>query len=146
MSIQTIKNGIKTNLDALVTSSVLGSAVITDIKRDPLAADFPAYPCAILMPPSTESEILDNRTLVRSYTFNVMIIVQAENLSSNTELEEMIEDVLDKFDNDPTLGGTANAGIPPTSSAPEPFQHNGRDLIMTIITITAKETIDLTFS
>lgn len=146
MAIQTIKNNIKTNLDELVTSGVLGSAIITDIKRDPLAADFPIFPCAILMPPALESAVLDNRSVLRTYIFDIMIIVNAENLASTTELEEMIEDVVDKFDNDPTLGGAARGGVLPVTSSPQPFQHNGKDLIMVVIQIQAKADITLTFS
>lgn len=146
MSIQTIKNNIKTNLDALVTDTVLGAAISADIRRDPLAADFPAFPCAVLMPPGVESEVLDNRSVTRTYTFDVMVVVNAENLESTTQVEEMTEDILDKFDNDPTLGGSALGGVLPVSSAPVPFQHNGKDLIVVVVQIQAKEVVNLSFS
>lgn len=44
MSAVTIKEAIKANLDALVEDEVLGGATITDIKKDPLAADIPTWP------------------------------------------------------------------------------------------------------
>lgn len=144
--IQDIKNAIKTNLDALVTDTVLAGATITDIRKDPLAADIPTFPHAFLMPPAVESEVLDNRTVLRTYTFGVMIVFNAENLTSTTELEENIESVLSKFDNDPTLGGTALGGVLPVSSAPQPFQHAGRDLIMAVVEIKAKEPVSLSFA
>ena len=143
--IQTIKNAIKSNLDALVTDTVIAGATITDIRKDPLAADIPTFPHAFLMPPSVESEVLDNRTIIRIYTFGIMILFNAENLASTTQLEEKIESVLSKFDNDPTLGGTAMGGMLPVSSAPAPFQHSGRDLIMVVVEIKAKEIVTLTF-
>ena len=146
MSISTIKTALKTNLDALVTSTVLGGATITDIKKDPLSVDISTYPHAFLMPPAVESETLDNRTNLRTYTFDIMVLFKAVNLASTTALETAIESILSKFDNDPTLGGTALGGVLPVSSAPEPFQHNGQDLIMVIIQIQAKETVSLTFS
>lgn len=146
MSISTIKQNIKVNLDALVTANVLGGATITDIKKDPLNADVSSYPHAFLMPPAVESEVLDNRTNLRSYTFDIMVLFKAVNLSSTTALETAIESILSKFDNDPTLGGSAMGGVLPVSSAPEPFQHNGQDLIMVVIQIQAKETVTLTFS
>jgi hypothetical protein len=146
MSISTIKANIKTNLDELVTSAVLGGATTTDIKKSPLSADIPSFPHAFLMPPSSEDNTSDNRTNVRTYNFDIMILVNAENLASTTELETMIESILNKFANDPTLGGSALAGALPVSSAPEPFQHNGKDLIMAIVTIQAKELVTLTFS
>lgn len=144
--IQDIKNAIKTNLDALVTGAKLGGATITDIKKGPFTDDVATYPHAFVMPPAVESEVLDNRTNTRTYTFVVMIIFQAENLLSTTELEETIEAVLNKFDNDPTLGGTALGGLLPVSSAPTPFQHGGKDLIMVEVEIRAKENVSLSFS
>jgi hypothetical protein len=146
MSIATIKEAIKTNLDALVTDSVLAGATISDIKRNPLDENIAPFPHAIIMPPSMESGVLDNRTVLRTYTFDVMVLFQAEDLESTTQLEETIEDIVSKFDNDPTLGGTALGGILPISSAPEPFQHGGKDKIMVIIQIEAKEPVTLTFA
>ena len=146
MSIATIKTAIKTNLDELVTVVVLSGATITDIKTDPLNADIGTYPHAFLMPPSVSSEINDNRHLVRTYTFDIMILFKAENLQSTTQLETAIEAVLSKFDNDPTLGGTAIGGILPVSSTPEPFQHQQKQLIMVVVQIEAKELVPLTFS
>lgn len=146
MSIVSIKNNIKAKLDALVTDTVLGGATITDIKKDPLAADIPSFPHAYLMPPAVESEVLDNRTIIRTYSFAIMVLFNAENLSSTTELESKIESMLSKFDNDPDLGGTAMGGILPVSSAPQPFQHGGKDLIMVFLEIQAKEVVSLTFA
>lgn len=145
MSAPTIKAAIKTNLDALVTSAVLGGATTSDLKKDPLAADIPSFPHAFLMPPSIESEALDNRTNIRTYIFDIMILWNAENIASATAVETDIEAILNKFDNDPTLGGTAMAGYLPVSLAPQPFQHGGKDLIMAVVQIQAKQHVTLTF-
>lgn len=146
MSINTIKNAIKSNLDELVTDTVLGGATITSIKKSPLSSDVATYPHAFLMPPAVESEVLDNRTIIRAYSFDIMVLFQAEDVSDTADLEIKIESMLSKFDNDPTLGGTALAGVLPVSSSPEPFQHNGRDLIMVVLQIQAKEPVSLSFS
>lgn len=146
MSIKTIKENIKLNLDALVTSGVLAGATITDIKKNPLQADTPNYPHAYLMPPATTSDVLDNRSVTREHSFDILILENAENIATTTEIEEMIEDILSKFDNDPTLQGSALGGVLPVSSAPAPFNHGGKDLIMFTIEIKAKELVDLTFA
>ena len=146
MSSVDIKNAVKAVLDTLVNDVVLASASITDIKRDPLAADFPSFPHACVMPPAIESEPLDNRSNVRTYTYDVMVLFNAENLADATALEETVEAILDKFDNNPTLSGTAMAGVLPVSSAPQPFQHNGRDMIMVVVQIQAKQHVSLTFN
>lgn len=144
--ISSIKEAIKSNLDDLVTAEVLSGATQSDTKLDPLNADVATYPHAFLMPPAVESEASDNRTNIRTYSFDILVIFQAEDLASTTELEEKIEAVLNKFDNDPTLGGTCQGGVLPVSSAPEPYQHGGKDLIIAMVQIQAKEFVTLTFA
>ena len=144
--ISTIKNAIDAKLQALVVANTLGAATITDIRKDPLAEDIPGDPHAFLMPPAVEGVIEDNRTIIRTYTFDIMIVFKALNLTGTSQVESTIEAVLEDFDNDPTLGGTCMAGIPPTSSAPAPIQHAGQDLIIAIIQVQAKEVVELTFS
>jgi len=146
MSAITIKQAIKTDLDALVTDGTLAAADISDLKKDPLGADIPGFPYAILMPPSIESSALDNRSLARSYVYEIMIVWKAENIEDATTVENDLEAILGKFDNDPTLGGTALGGILPVSLSPQPIQHAGRDLIMAIVQIKAKDFVQLTFS
>ncbi len=40
---------------------------------------------------------------------------------------------MNKFDNSPTLEGTALGGMSPLTSAPVPYQHNGKDLIVVMV-------------
>jgi hypothetical protein len=145
MSATTVKNAIKANLDALVTAGTLGAAETSDLKKDPLA-EIPGYPYAALMPPSIESMTNDNRSNLRAYVYEIMIIWKAENITDATTVENDLEAVLKKFDNDPTLDGTALGGVQPVSLSPQPIQHAGRDLIMAVVQIKAKEVVQLTFS
>lgn len=144
MSISTIKQQIKTKLDTLVSANVLAQATITDIRKNYLDTLGP-YPHAHLMPPALESAVIDNRTNERTYTFDIAVYFKAENLTSTDEVEQKVESIITAFDNDPTLGGTALAGVLPVSSSPEPFQHNGQDLILVVVRIVAKEIVTLTF-
>lgn len=146
MSAVTIKQAIKTKLDALVTAGTLAGATITDLKKDPLAADIPSYPHAFLMPPSIEAEPLDNRTNTRTYVYDVMIIWKAENITDATTVEDDIETIMNAFDNDPTLSGAAMGGMAPVAMAPQPFQHKNGALIMGVIQVQAKQHVTLTFS
>jgi hypothetical protein len=145
MSISSIKTQVKVILDTLVTDSVLAGATNTDIRKDPLSADIAVYPHAFLMPPSIESEAVDNRTVDRTYVFDIMVLFQAEDIAGTDDLEVKVEAMLDKFDNNPTCNGTALGGMSPAASAPEPFQHGGRDLIMVVLQIKAKDLVTLTF-
>ena len=146
MSISTIKAAIKTNLDELVVSEVLAGASVGEMKINPLDADIAAYPHAFLMPPSVQSEVLDNRTVTRTYTFTILTLFKGEDLEETADLETKIESVLSKFDNDPTLSGTALGGVLPVSSAPEPFQHNHTQLVAVEFNIEAKEVVSLSFA
>lgn len=145
MSASSIKNAILSNLDALVTAGVLAGATITDIRKDPLASDIPNYPHAFLMPPSIESEALDNRTNIRTYTYDIMVVWNAIDIEDAVTIEDDIEAILSVFDNDPTLGGTAMGGVLPVSSAPQPIQHAGKDLIVAAVQVQAKQHVGLTF-
>ncbi|MCR2833479.1 hypothetical protein [Parerythrobacter lacustris] len=145
MSATAIKEAIKANLDELVTAETLSGCSTSDLKKDPLAGDIPAFPWAFLMPPSIESEALDNRTNLRTYNYDIMILWNAEDVEDATTVEEGMEAVMQEFDNDPTLSGTAMGGVLPVSSAPQPFQHSGRDLIMAVVQIQAKQHVSLSF-
>jgi hypothetical protein len=146
MSIATIKAQAKVLLDELVTATVLNGASTSDIKTDPLNSNVGNYPHAFLMPPSVESEVLDNRTIIRTYTFDILVLFNAQNITGSDDVETAIESILDKFDNNPTLNGSALGGILPVSSAPAPFQHNGKDLILVVVRVQAKELVTLTFA
>ncbi len=145
MSIATIKANIKTILDELVTDTVIAGASVSDIRTDPLSADVSTFPHAFLMPPAVESEVLDNVNIVRTYTFDIVVLFKAENVTGTSEVEEATEDMLMKFDCNPTLGGSSLGGMLPVSSAPVPGQHNSMQLIMVVLQIQAKEVVMLTY-
>jgi len=146
MSLSTVKSAVKTKLDTLVTDGVIANAVISDTKLDPLSMEVGHYPVGIVMPPAVESEVLDNVNITRTYVFDLVFIFNAEDLDSTNELEGKIENILNAFDNDPTMSGAANAGVLPVTSAPEPFQHGGKDMVMLVVNLRASETILLSFS
>jgi len=143
--IKTIKDAIKTQLDALVTAGKLAGCEQTDMRVDPLGGEIPLTPYAYIMPPSTESESVDNRTLLRKYRFDIMVVVKGENVNTNTYLEELIENLLNQFDNVPTLNGAADGAVEPVTSTPEPLTHKNGSLVVFFITLIAHKTKTLTF-
>jgi hypothetical protein len=145
MSIATIKQNIKTLFDELVTADVLASCSVSDLKTDPLNADLNSFPHAFIMPPSVESEVNDNRNNIRTYTFDVLVIFNAENITGSDTVETTTESILSKFDNNPTMLGAALGGVLPVSSAPAPYQSNAKDMILVVVRIQAKELVSLTF-
>jgi len=141
----TIKAAIKTNLDALKTAGTLGEVISDDFTFDPIQRDVGAYPVALINTPSIASEAYTNRDNIRTYTFDVVVIQKAENVSSATEIETLIEAILDSFDNDPTLGGAADGAIEPTASAPAASTTADQTYIWFTVQVRAKASIQLTF-
>lgn len=145
-TLQDVKNAIKTTLDTLTTAT-LKEVIISDIRKDPLDHEIAEYPVAFIMPPAMEtSDRLDNRTVARIYTFVIQVYMQAEDISGTSDVEDLIETIIDILDNNITLGGKAIGGVQPITTAPEPFQHNnGKDLIVFDVIIKAKALETLTF-
>jgi hypothetical protein len=144
-SLQIIKTAIKTELDALVTANVLKGCASIDMRKDPLAGDIPATPYAYLMPPSTSSVVVDNRTLLRTYQFDIMVVVKGEKVNTDHYIEDLIEAMLNQFDNEPTLNGAADGAVEPTSSAPNAVQHKNGSLTVFFVQLKANKTETLTY-
>lgn len=140
-----IKNQIKVNLDALVTAGKLGSVLMDDFRDDLLNRDIPTYPCAILTTPAIESMTETNRDNLRTHIFQILVMQKGENVASATDVEDLIENILNQFDNDPTLGGKASGGVEPSSSTPEAITTGDRTYIVFTVTLKAKALKSLTF-
>lgn len=145
-TIQTAKNKIVTMLQTLERAETLREVVVQDLKKDPLSRDFASYPVAVITPPSLDqSEVLDNRSNVRTYQFAIVVLMKPENFDTTTDVENLQETIINLFDNDPTLSGNADAGLEPAFSRPYPLNHAGRDLVFFEIYLRVKIRKDLTF-
>jgi len=149
-TLNTVKNRIKTILDNLKTDGVLGDVQMDDFKKSVFARDVPAYPVAILTTPAIESAADTNRSNLRTYTFDVLVLSRAEDVTDSAEIEDLIENILNEFDNDPTLKagsatGIADGGLEPSASSPEAVSSGERSYIAFTVTLRARATRDLTF-
>ena len=130
----------------LTTKLQLGSLTLADIKRDPLDTDIQRYPAAFIMPPAIQTtEWLDNRTVQRELTFTIMVIQKMDNINTTSEIEDLMQAMLDVIDNSISFDDVAQAGVLPTSSFPEPFIHNGRSYVIFDIIIKARVLQTLTY-
>jgi len=113
----TVKNAIKAKLDSLVPAT-LKEVQMDDFKvSDIFDRDIGAYPAAILVSPNIDrSEVITNKDNIIEFTYEVIIIQKADDVTSTTQLEELRGTVFRTFDNDPTLGGAADAGVEPSIS------------------------------
>lgn len=140
-----IKKEIKAVLDRLVLSQVLRDVQVDDFREDPFARDFVAYPTAIVMTPSISASTETNRDNIRTYTYDVVIVEKAENVTSSDQIEELAELLLDAFDNSGRLAGLANAGLEPSATSPEAISvSSGRTYIGFMIRVAAKALVTLT--
>ena len=136
--ITNIKNAIKTKLDGLVTAGKLGEVQMDDFKLGVFDRDYGKFPVAILTTPSIEGGYLTNRDNLRTHTYEIIVIQKGENIESATDIEDLIETILDAFDNDFTLNGIADGGVEPSSSTPQAVTSRGKSLVAFSVILKAK--------
>jgi len=132
----TLRNKIKAKLDTLVTSNDLSLVLNRSFKHHPLAdPNLVKFPAAIVQPPSFESTELDTATNERTYTFDIVIVMKGDDISDIDAVETLAETIANAFDDDHTLGGTAQGGVSPAVSPIEQDEFNGKQLVMFVVTI-----------
>lgn len=142
----TIKNAIKTELDALARAAALGEVVMDDFKISNIFdRDYGKFPAAVLTSPTIEADTLTNRENVRTYTFEIVVIMRAEEVGSVTQLEDLRDQIMNQFDHKPTLGGAADAGVEPALSPAEAITDRSRSFIVFSVILKAKAVKALTF-
>ncbi len=143
-----IKTAIKAHLDYLASTpvAVLSEVQVDDFKVGLLERDIAAYPCAILTTPAIESGAETNRDNARTYTYEILVITKQELVASANVIEDLAEAILNRFDNDPTLGGKADAGLEPAVSQPQAAIARGKGVIYFSVILRAKKVITLTFT
>jgi hypothetical protein len=130
-----IKNAIQGHLAALKTAGTIGGYLVQDFRENLLDQDFPAYPCAVLLPPAIDSEPSTNDSNLRTYSFDIVFVVKKDDIGSGTYIEDLIEAVLDEFDSDVTLGGAADGGSPPGSSVPDEVTAASQTYVVFVVTL-----------
>ena len=119
---QAIKNAIVNDLQGLVQSGVLNSYVVDNGSKQNIADyDFPGFPAAVVSAVNVpSSDYADTATNLREYEWFVMVVTTFDNIpkSNPSYIEYLIDSVLNAFDLDVTLQGTANGGLAATTLAP----------------------------
>jgi hypothetical protein len=136
MTASTLRNKIKAKLDTLVTSGDLSLVLNRSFKHHPLAdPNLVKFPAAIVQPPSFESTELDQAANERTYTFDIVIVMKGDDISSIDAIENLAETISNAFDDDFTLDGAAQGGVSPAVSPIEQDEFNGKQLVMFVVTI-----------
>ena len=135
-----IKAQIKARLDELKIAGTLAEVQEDDLQNSVLIdRDFAAFPSAILTGPAIEGDYFTNSQNMRTHTFEIVVVNKVENITGVAQIDDLVEAILDKFDQDFNLQGTADGGVKPATSAPVPVQsRSGVNYILFTVVIQAK--------
>lgn len=143
--VTTIKNAVKAKLDSLVPTT-LGQVIVDDFKQENFSfKDIGTYPAAVLASPALDGVAETNRDNLRTHIFTIGIIQKGENVTGANDIEELMETIVNAFDEDPTLGGSANGGVDPSSSTPESITSVDGSFVIFTVTVKAKAIKNLSF-
>ncbi len=142
-NIVNIKTKIKAHLEALRVAGTILSWQALNYQQEILNLNISKFPAAVLLP-CTESGVEEtNRDNLRTYTYDIVILQKGENVRTDTDIETLCEAILDRFDNDPTLGGAANGGVPPTSSETVVIGSGDQTYVVFSVTVKARALVTL---
>lgn len=139
---QVIKQQILSVLKTLVAGGVIKSFVAVDRGKDPLSKDNAppdGYPFALVGMPRVANDMEDTATNKRTYRFDILFVVNYEDLTDPTlSIEGMIDQVLNAFDTNFTLNGSAvGAIVPPAQVQTFPISTPNQTFACFVVTIEA---------
>jgi hypothetical protein len=135
-----IKTQIVANLQALVTAGFINSFVSLDKSPNPLA-DTPTagYPFAIVGMPRVASDFEDQANNRREYRFDILFVVDpAALVHPDTDVEDLIDAILNQFDTNFTLAGAAIDALLPATVEGWPVSTGTKDLLCLGVTLIAR--------
>lgn len=145
-----IKRNIGEILKSLKRQEIIGDYRVDDYKKSIFRMDLGKFPVAVLATPTVSSEAATNRDNLRTYTFEIIVLSRLEDVNETNDIEELIEKILNEFDNDPTLkGGTeisaADGGVEPSTTTPQVIADGGNNYVVfsVIIRVRALRTLDI---
>jgi len=140
---QKMKTAITADLQTLVDSGTLRYVLADDMtKVNPLDRDWPGFPSAVVIPPTVStSDYEDQATNFREYTWYIMVVTTPDNVPKidPTYLEGLLDGVLNVFDLDCTLQGTAvGAVMPAILEPPGPVNSGTNTYVVFYVTLKAR--------
>ena len=137
---QSIKQQILVRLQALKTAGQINSIAELDNNANPFKIEpSNGYPLAITAMPRTTSDFEDQATNIRTYRFDILIIIDPETLQNPTEGMEIIMDaILDQFDTNFTLAGAAQAAMLPAEVESAPVSTGDKTYLCFFVTLKCR--------
>jgi hypothetical protein len=138
---QNIKQQIMVVLNTLKTNGVINSYVSQDQSPNAITQDPPSgYPFAIVGMPRIANDMEENATNLRTYRFDILFVCGYEGLTDVTNsIEGIMDAVLNTFDTNFTLGGSAvGATVPPAHIEPLPLTIADKTYVTFVVSIEAR--------
>ena len=135
-----IKQQILVNLKALQSAGSINSFVSLDANPNPLS-DMPptGYPFAIVGMPRIASDFEDQDTNIRTYRYDVLFVLNPSELAHpDTDVEDLIDAVLNQFDSNYTLAGAADAAVLPAKIETAPVSSGDKTLLCVVVTLECR--------
>lgn len=141
-----MKLAILADLQKLVVAGTLGGVISNDYSKiNPLDQLIAQTPTAIVLPPMVSSSAYEDvGSNLRDYTWYILIADLPTNVASGGDgyLEDLMDAVLNVFDMDCTLGGTAiGAVLPAVLEPPGIISGNNISYVTFYITLKARQLV-----
>jgi hypothetical protein len=135
-----IKQQILVNLQALVAAGSINSFYAIDANPQPFAIEPTAgYPFAIVGMPRSTADYEDQATNKRIYRFDILFVLNPASLQHpDTDVEDLMDAILNQFDNNFTLAGTASATVLPVEIESTPVSTGDKTLLALVVTLKAQ--------
>ena len=134
-----IKQKIIEHLNILQEAETLAQVIVEKGgAQNMFDRDLLSFPVAILLPGTAEGATETNQQNLYTYAFDIAIVMKSDNIASPTAVEDLLEAIVQEFNDDFTLGGTAEGAVEPTSSSPAAVESSGQTYTVFVVTIKAK--------
>ncbi|HEX3861298.1 MAG TPA: hypothetical protein VHY35_06350 [Stellaceae bacterium] len=135
-----IKTQILVNLQALKDAGRINSFYSIDLKSNPLEmGPTDGYPFAIVGMPRIAADFEDSATNIRTYRFDVLFVLDPATLTHpDTDVEDLIDAVLNQFDTNFTLAGAAQAAVLPATIEGSPVSTGDHTLLVFVLSLSAR--------
>jgi hypothetical protein len=135
-----IKAQILANLEALVTAGAINSYYSLDTNPNPLTIQpTGGYPFAIVGMPRIASDFEDEASNMRTYRYDLLFVLDPAALNQpDTDVEDLIDSVLNQFDTNFTLKGTAVAAVLPAEVEAMPVSTGDKSLLCVVVTLRCR--------
>lgn len=135
---------IKTVLEELERAGTIGKLMVREMSESFFDLDIANYPVAVLTPPYIMSEIETNVDNIRTYNFEIYVIMKSDEITAENPITELMETLIDTFDNLPSLNGVAEGGVEPATSPTSSVTSRGKEYTVFRVILKARACATIT--